>query len=212
MATFNYSDLLPEVLPSLAADPSDPVTEHAIKRAVIQFCSDSWIWRWVADPINSIAGESTYDLEPDSGADIAAVLRVSYDGLKLENKTFDWLDQEIPGWQATSASPKYFTQVDTEQIILAPVPESSVSNAISLTLALQPSQSSTTFPKWIYTQYGYQLAQGAMSYLMLMPDKGWSNPQIGAAYMATFQAAIASARADALASLGRATTRSKPQH
>ena len=31
MANIKYSELLDEVLPYLAADPSDPVTENAIK-------------------------------------------------------------------------------------------------------------------------------------------------------------------------------------
>ncbi len=212
MANVKYSDLLTEVLPNLAADPSDPVTEHAIKRAVIKFCNDSWIWNYLADPISVSIGESTYDLEPPTGTDITTVISVAYDTVPMQNKPIDWLNSTIPAWRTTRLTPKYFTQVNTDQIILAPVPESTISNGLSIIVALQPSQTSTGFPKWIYSQYVYTLAQGAIAYLMLMPDKGWSNPKLGIAYMQSFESSIADARNDAVSSLGRSPTRSTPHH
>lgn len=212
MANVKYSDLLPEVLPNLAADPSDPVTEHAIKRAVIQFCNDSWIWNYLADPMDVNIGEPTYDLEPLPGTDITTVISVAYDTVPMQNKPIDWLNSTIPAWRTTRLTPKYFTQVNTDQIILAPVPESTIPGGLSIILALQPDQRSSGFPKWIYSQYVYSIAQGAIAYLMLMPDKAWSNPQLGVAYMQKFESAIADARGDAAASLGRAPVRSSPFH
>lgn len=212
MATTKYSDLIDDVLPSLAADPSDPVTEHAIKRAVIEFCAGSWVWHHLPDPIDVEVSESTYDLEMPTGTDISTVMSASLNGVPLDPKSILWLDSNIPRWKQQVATPKYFTQVDTEQIILAPVPEVTSAQGLTMTLALQPSQSSTNFPRWIYSQYSYALADGAMAYLMLMPGKPWTDIKNGADRRSSFDAAIANARASAVTALGRAPQRTTSQH
>lgn len=212
MATTKYSDLLNDVLPHLAADPSDPVTEYHIRRAVIEFCADSWIWKYIPDPADIVAGESYYDIEIPTGTVLSSVLSVTYTGVPLDNKSTDWLDAEVPGWQTTQASVKYFTQIDLEQVILAPVPEYNVTEGLLMTLALQPSQSSVGFPSWIYNQYAYSLADGAVGYLMLMPNKPWTDFKMGATKMASFLTAKASARQAAVNALARAPVRTKGQH
>lgn len=212
MANIKYSDLLDDVLPHLAADPSDPVTEYAIKRACIDFCSGSWLWKHIPDPVDVVAGENTYDLEPLPGTDIATVIAAEHNNVPLDPKAIEWLNKEIPGWRTTRNTPKYFTQVDTEQIILAAVPEASIASGLTLTLALQPAQNSTGMPKWIVNQYLYVLADGAMARLMLMPNKPWTDLATGQDRRSKFEAAIANARASAVSALGRAAQRTASQH
>lgn len=212
MANIKYSELLDEVLPSLAADPSNPVTENAIKRTVIEFCSGSWIWRHLPDPIDVTAGEARYQLEPPPGTDVSAVIDVAHNNVPLDAKTTTWLDQNIPGWRTERKNPKYFTQVDTEEIILAAVPDLNIASGLSMTLALQPNQSATGFPKWIFNQYIYDLANGAIAKLMLMPSKPWTDLANGGDRRAKFEAAMANARNNAVSALGRAPGRAKYQH
>lgn len=212
MANIKYSDLLDDVLPSLAADPSDPVTEHAIKRAVIEFCAGSWVWKHLPDPMDVTAGEAVYDLEPLPGTDVAMVMNVALDGYKLDPQAVDWLDSNNPGWRTTTSAPKWFTQVDTEQLMLAPVPDATVAGGLTATLALQPNQSSTGFPAWIANQHMYALADGAIARLMLMPGKPWTDLQNGQDHRVKFEAAMANARANAVFGLGRASLRTAPQH
>ncbi len=212
MANIKYSELLDEVLPYLPADPSDPVTENAIKRAVIEFCSSSWIWRHLPDPITVIAGEAYYDLEPPTGTDIAAVIDVALNNVPLTAKSIAQLDDEIPGWRTTQITPKYYTQLDTEQVILAAVPPTGITDGLTMTLAVQPSQTATGFPKWIFNQYLYALADGALGKLMLMPNKPWTDLVNGADRRNRFESAIANARANAVSGLGRAAGRVKYQH
>ena len=212
MATVKYTDLLPEVLPNLAADPSEPVTVAAIKRACIQFCRESWVWKALPDPADLVAGETTYDLEARSGADVSAVINVTANGVPLKNRNSPWLDTELPGWRTTRATPKYYTQVNTQQVIIAPVPDLNVTGGLVMTLAMQPSQKATGLPDWLYNQYLYSLAHGALAYLMLMPGKAWTDRELGANYFKLFENAIADARADAESALGRAPVRSTYQH
>lgn len=210
MANTKYSDLLDDVLPSLAADPSDPVTEHAIKRAVIEFCAGSWIWKHLPDAIDVTAGEAVYDLEPLTGTDVATVMNVALGGMPLLHKGVDWLDSNERDWRTLRGTTRYFTQVDTEQLILACVPDTN--DSMSLTLALQPGQKSTGFPAWIANQHMYALADGAIARLMLMPGKPWTDVVNGQDHRAKFDAAIANARANAVFGLGRASLRTASQH
>lgn len=212
MATIKYSDLLPDVLPTLIADPSDPVTERAIKRAVIEFCAGSWVWQHLMDPIDVVAGESFYDLEPPTGGDISAVMHVECNGLPLVNKSLEWLNKEHPSWRLDRETPKWFTQVTPDQLILAKVPDATVAGGLYVTLAVEPSQSSTSFPKWIWNQYIYALVDGALSTLMLMPDKPWTDLKNGSARLDNFNAAINNARANGTAALSRATVRTSSHH
>ena len=212
MANVKYSELVDEVLPNLAADPSDPVTEHAIKRAVIQFCEGSWIWKHLPDPIDVTAGEATYSLEPPVGADVSAVIGIEYNGYQIDPKSLDWLNANEPGWRTKTGTPKYFTQVNTDEVILVPTPESSLVGGLVVTLAVAPSQSANSFPKWIFNQYIYALADGALAKLMTMPNKPWSDVPAGLDRRTAFDAAVAAAREVAVTALGRAPLRVKAQH
>ncbi len=212
MLIAKYSELIDDVLPSLAADPSYPVVEYAIKRACIEFCAGSWLWKHLPDAIDVTAGESTYDIELLPATDITTVIAAELNNVTLEPKTIEWLNKEIPGWRTTLKTPKYFTQVDTEQIILAAVPDASITAGLTLTIALQPSQNSTGLPKWIFNQYLYALADGAIARLMLMPAKPWTDLINGQDRRSRFEAAIANARSNAVSALSRAAMRTTSQH
>lgn len=212
MANIQYSDLIDEVLPQLAADPSDPVTEQAIKRAVIEFCRESWVWQHFPDPQNVRSGVADYDLEPPSGADIVTVIDAEYNRVPLTAKSVAWLNKEIPGWRTTGAAVKHYTQIDTDQVILAPLPAENITNGLVMTLALQPSQTATAFPKWIANQYIYQIAEGAIAKLMLMPNKPWTDLVNGQDHRHRFEQAFNDARESALSALGRAAVRVSAQH
>lgn len=212
MALIKYADLIDDVLPHLAADPSDPVTENAIKRTVIEFCAGSWLWRSFPDPVTVKAGVNTYDLDAESGTDVTTVLAAEFDGLPLKARDIPTLNADIPRWRTVSGAVKYFTQIDTETIILAPLPDVTMNKGLTLTLALQPNQKADGFPGWIYNQYIYALVDGAVSRLMLMPNKGWSDAANGLNLRAKFEAAIANARNAAVSALGVAPTRTRPQH
>lgn len=207
-----YEDLVSEVLPSLSADPSNPVAENAIKRSVIEFCHDSWVWKHMQDPIDLVAGEIEYDLEPVSGADVASVICVEVGGSIIEPRAVEWVSKTLPGWQRNRGTPKYFTQTDTEKILLVPASSISAPESIVVTIAMQPSARAVSFPDWIASRYMYAIVDGAASKLMLMPDKPWTDINGGADRRRLFESAIANARASAVFSLGSAPLRSKVYH
>jgi len=212
VANTKYSDLLSDVLPLLTADPSDPVTERAIQRAVIEFCTATWTWKQVSDLADIDAGESTYDIDIPSSADVVTVISLAIGGFPIQPKSIDELNATLPGWMTERGIPRYYTQVDLEQIILAPVPAGNAKNALAMIVALTPSRSSTSFPGWIDSKYHDALVNGAAAYLMLMPDRPWTSLAVGASLRARFEADMGNARASAAGSLGRAPIRSASHH
>lgn len=207
MASTKYSDISSEVLPILAAFPPEPLVENAIKRAVIEFCTESLIWKYLPDPIDIDAGEREYMIEIPPGAETAMVMNAAFDGDRITPQSTEWLDIELPGWGTDLATPKYFTQVESNQIILAPIPDSTISGGLMLTIALRPQVSSSGFPKWIANKYLYDIADGAAAKLMLMSGKPWTDAANGAYRKSQFDSAIAKARESSAKALGRAVIR-----
>lgn len=216
MASVKYADCLDEVWSQLAVKPSDPeidsTVQNAYRRTVIELCAGSWVWKESPDPLDVSAGESACDFELPQGAEVCAVLSVVLSGQPLDASTLSRLDQEIPDWRTRASTPRFYALTDTEQILLAPVPDASASGALVLTLALQPTPASTGFPRWLYRQYGDALADGAAARLMLMSGKPWSDLKNGAFRRDRFVAAAYNARARAASGLSGAPLRSTSQH
>lgn len=214
MSTIKYSDLLDEVLPFLAADPSDPVTEAAIRRSVIEFFANSWLWKHLPDPVDLVAGEPVYDLEPPQGGSVVAVMSVSANGQPIDNKTTEWLDRNVPLWRTDRRTTLYFTQVQSDQVILAPVPEINVVGGLTMTLAIAPSATSKAFPAWVVNNVNYleTIVDGALYRLMLMPNKPWTDLKNGADRRMQFNNGVASASELATSALSRAPTRVSSNH
>lgn len=205
-----YTAFFPDVKPHLNADPSDPVVENAIKNAAIDFCKRSMIWREYPDAITVLTGIASYDLEPESNADITMVMTARIDGELLTPQRQDQLDEALPAWQKNTGRVRQFTQLDMSSITLAPVPDAPAT--LALALALQPKRTSSDLPDWIATQYWEGIAAGATSRLMLMNNKPWTDLATGIDKRSQFDAAIGDAKQAALHGLGRGVMRTTPQH
>lgn len=212
MANIKFIEAQNDVLALLSADPSEPVVEHAIKRAAIEFCAGSWVWKHLPDPLDVQAGEAVYDLETPSGAEVVVVIHAEYDALPLENKGIDWLDSNIKGWRTTQQPPRFFTQVDTDQIILAGVPDANITAGLVLTLALCPMQNATGIPAWLFNGYVDDLVSGAVARLATMQGKRWTDGGLAAYHDSKFKTAIAQARAAGVNALSRAPVRVTGHH
>lgn len=211
MSNAKLSELLPDVLPQLNADPSEPVVEHAIKRAAIEFCELSRVWRHVPDSQDIVAGESYYDVEAPMGADVVGVLSVKADGTLLQALTITQLDQQIPGWR-TPAPVQFYAQLDTEQVMLAPTPDTTIENGLDMVLALRPSAAATTIPKWMMARYGQAIAHGALSRLFRMAGRPWADGNLGALARERFMVGVATAKHDGETGMQTAVIRTTPHN
>lgn len=207
-----YTALVPDVLAHLTADPSDPVTEGAVRNAVIEFCARSRIWRAYADGIDVVAGEGSYDIELPSGADLACVLSATLDGMPLDLESPDRLDAAAPTWRTDTGAGRRLTQTDMASVLVTPVPAAAIATGLVLSYALMPKRSASVFPDWIAAQHWEGLTAGAMYRLMLMRGRPWSDEKTGIEKRQQFNTAISSAKESATRGLSRAPTRTTSQH
>ncbi|MGE8446710.1 MAG: hypothetical protein ACN6O1_10890 [Comamonas sp.] len=211
MAAFTLADAVDDVLPHLAADPSSPVTELAIRNAAIEFCSTSGVWTYTQEDASLTAGQRAVELEPDMGAAVVRVLAVRYRGKALAPANQGkWLD-EVEYGDPTGA-PRFWAQNDTEQVLLHPVPVTSQAGVLEIDLALQPSRTATTVPGWIWAKWGERIVDGALARLMLMPGKPWTAPELGALHRQLFHGAMHNAQAGAITNRARAPLRTRSRH
>jgi hypothetical protein len=202
MSNTKYTDLFNEVLPELPG-VGTALVENAIRNAVIKFCADSWCWKHYPDAQSVVAAQSDYDLEAPVGADVAAVMRLTLDGAPLDPlQADDTLDTSACG----------FAQPEPSIVRLFPAPVENITDGLRFVLAVQPRRASASFPSWIFARYLDALAAGAKSRLLLMPGKPWSNAALGADYRNTFVGEAMNAKAEAVAGLSRAPTRTRSQH
>lgn len=208
-----YTDLFNDVLPDVPGVGLD-LAQNAIMNVVIDFCNASNVWRVFADPQDVIAGQSTYDLEPPSGADVAQLMALSIAGHRTPITAIseDMLLTLDPDWQSQTGRPRNYLAQDTETVILYPVPDCTETAALRMTLSLQPRRTSQFFPSWIWTQYYAPLIAGAKANLLAMPKKPWSDPKLAMYHQSIYDAGVAQALADSTRSIVRTTLRTTSFH
>ncbi|CAG2132522.1 phage adaptor protein [Cupriavidus numazuensis] len=211
MSTTKYTDLFNEVLPELPGVGQD-LAANAIRNTIIEFCHGSWAWRYFMDPMPVLANLNTYELDPPPGAEVVQALVVKVDGKELPPSNETDVTARYPRWQTEAGTPKCYLTDDPSQIILAPVPDTKIPGGLVVTVALQPTRTSTTFPTWIWSRYFDGLAAGAKARLMAMPGKPWTSPQLFQLYRGQFEAAMAGAKVESLKSLSRGALRTTSYH
>lgn len=207
MAAFNFSDAVDDVLPHLAADPSAPVTEAAIRNAAIEFCATSGVWCYTQPDGSLLAGERAVELEPDMGAEVARVEAVRYRGKALQPiRLATWATKP------QADGPSFWTQNDNVQILVQPTPVKSEAGAIEIDMVLQPSRSATSIPGWIWTKWGEDIVSGALARLMLMPSRPWTAVDIAVAHQNKFHNAMYAARVGTVTNRGKSPLRTRSCH
>lgn len=210
MSNAKYTDLLDEVMPHVPGADTDIVV-NAIKRAVIQFCVKSLVWRVPSDPI-TVYADGTADIDsPESNTQVVKVLSAKLAGRKdpILPKSPEWLDAWNPDWRTAIGEAQYFTQDNPLQMLVTLAPGSQLVGALTAQLALAPSIVSSGVEKWILDRYAEPLASGAIGRLMIMAKKPWTNAQLGLGHMQEFQAGIGAAMAQAAKGFGRGPLRTE---
>ena len=213
MANTLYDQLTPFVLPEVAGC-SVPMVERAIREAAIEFCNRSKVWIYVCDPVDLDAGEGRYDIDVPTQSSLVEIksVKIANEVDPLSPVTVGYLEENYVNWQTDRGNPRQYTQLTDEEVLLVPIPNSTLTDGLIVTLCLKPSRSSTGFPAWINERYQDAIVAGAKQRLLMMSGVQWSNPMAGAMEKTVFENAIANASVDAALSRVRATIRTTPTH
>lgn len=206
-----WSTWFPDVLPHTPSCPGI-MAGNEIAAAARQFFRDSRAWKATLDPISLDAGEPNVQVFPDESA--TAIVRIESVALGSAALTVLTLPEAMRShsadWATQTGVPVSITMMTPATLRVIPYPASAVTDLLSLTVTLRPSDSAVGLPDELYAAFRDAIANGARGKLLAMPDKPWTNLQLGTMYLNNFEQAIASARAGADTGYGKARIPGRP--
>lgn len=195
-----WSQFYPDVLPELPEAPQ-PLVDHWLRHTAIEFCERSKAHVVTLTPVDAVALRMDYAISLAADTELVEVVSARFKGKKLTPAAPRFLDAKYDDWQGATGSPEYFTQADTENVLLVPAPTDAATGALVLRAAIKPEAAATGIDNWLFSQYRLALCAGLKAKLMAMEDKPWTRPNLVAFYQDIFESAI-----------GKATTAASDGH
>ncbi len=194
MSQVAWSAFYPDVMINVENCPEFTV-DRFLRRAAIEICSQSKRLKFAMDPISTIAGHPTYDLDPDSGTDTVSILDCTLDDKPLDPIRRDEIAR-FRDWTTEQRKPtKYLMDVDDETVRFWRIPDAIYQ--VQITLSLKPSQTAAGIEAWFADRYRDAIVSGALAGLHAIPKQVWSDAGLALFHDGRFQAGIRKACADA---------------
>lgn len=185
----SWRNFVPLVRQSTAKCPVSGIAAQ-VREAAREFCARARIWTDKSLAADVLAGESAYGLRPPDQADVRGLLSVRFGGQRLTPLApAQW--RNLPDQTATA--PTHFIFNEPNVVRLYPTPLADVAGALLVEVVLMPAVRSSGGPEFLLSKHGTTIAFGAISRLMLMPDRPWSDAGGGAFYAKKFDDGMAGA-------------------
>lgn len=185
MAQIPVMDLLGDVAQVCRQAPT-PTLIAAYARAARQFCLKS---RWLVVRIegDTSAGEPRYSLGSDPYAEIFGVA-----GITLYESATEFaalVESDSSTWDPTveQGVPEFYQYLPEAQVALHKTP-GAVYN-MTIAACITPKRGATSIDASLVTKWEYALQDGAMAYLLALPDVAWANLQLAQVHEARFMTA-----------------------
>lgn len=204
MATTAFTVWLPEVLPSVPECP-EVLAINAIRNSCVEFCNATNWWQGDYGTTAITAAQLPFSFTVANSGSVAQILVATLDGAPLVPANVDELDSKVIGWRDATGQPRVYFQPLPGTIDFYPRPAGTDSYDIFMRVSYTPLRAATTVDSTVYESYMEEIAAGALSRLMMIPGKPWTNEQAGAAYDSTFKSAKVQATIEASRSYGRAS-------
>ena len=176
MAT--YDSLVKEILPYVPGCP-DSLVETNLRSATIELCEKSRAYTFDLDPISTVSGTFEYDFDQPTGTDV-------HSGNDLDPISPRSLELNFPDWRNRSAIPRVYLQKTPDTFWLVPVPNSSATDAIQLSVALKPTRTASSISTDFSTDYRDAILYGALYRLLRIPSRDWTDAPAAADYLGLF--------------------------
>jgi hypothetical protein len=204
MTATTFVEFADYVRPFIPGVP-DTALQAAVRSASIEFCDQSMYWIYDHDPITTLADINEYDLDAPCDGIPARVLVAFFNDIPLVPKSEDQLVNLFgDNWRDRTGDPRYYLQDRYEDLIVAPCPTERTANAITLRIAVKPTQSSTEIDSDVYEQWAEYIGYGARARLHEIPNQMYSDPAMSARCWAMFKYGIGKAKIERNRSLTRA--------
>lgn len=182
MPNRNFVDLVPRVATSVVGAPN-PLIEQYIRDAAIEVCEKALVWRYDQPLIRLTPNVYDYPYEPPSQSEVHAVLTAYLnDQSKLQLVTLDDLHDQCPQWPNgdSRGAPTMVAQLDSDNFVVAPIPDDVRSYDIHMVVALKPLREAAFMDKTVLDDIEQVVIHGALQHLLVLPDKNWTNKELGA--------------------------------
>jgi hypothetical protein len=158
------------------------------KRALREFCEQTYAYQIDLDPIQIEGGIAQYDLDVDTGFEVTTIISafIGYERIAPLAP-----HQVRPTW---ASYPSRYVQWDGTTVTLYPTPVEDGVDPLALRVALTPLLSATDMDDGFADEYGEDIANGAAYRLMVMPKQPFTDLTGSLAYKAAFGRAISDAR------------------
>ena len=211
MATALYSAGVPEISAMVYGCPL-PVIERYISKVVIELCRRASVWRANLAPLPLVAGVYNYTaivpvntvLHNILHANLNVVIALSKAPLRI--LTDAQVADMYPLWPDTVnvQQPSAIFQSGPDSINVYPVPDAISAYNINLLAVLRPTAAATGWDAALQDEFREVIYHGTLYYLMLMPNRVWTDQTQAQFHGKIYTNLISDARAKANKSYTRA--------
>ena len=173
--------------------PDSLSSESTLRSASIEFAERSKAYVYDLDPITTISGVYEYEFDQPSGTDVHQILWMTYDGDDLDPISPRSLELNYPDWRDKTSLPQVYLQKNPSTFWVIPVPNSSVTNGLLLSVALKPSRTTSNIDTTFSNSYRDGIVYGTLYRLLRIPAKDWTDPRAASDYLNLFNQEIVQA-------------------
>lgn len=189
-----YTTFFPNIYVS-APEVPDPAVLSAVRDTCIDFCKQTNVWQVDLDPIDVVAGQPTYDLFAPAQTLVTQILGLAYYRRELHPRSETSLRLQERNWNDQPGEPHQFSRRPGDDlVILYPTPTHDAAAALTGTISVQPSRTSTSVIDDVYQRYLEPIVAGTLARLYLHVDTAYSNPAAVPMLNAQYQVAVNKAR------------------
>ena len=168
------------------------VIDNAVLRTCRDFCDKTHIWRYEHPAVAMVSGTSDYTLTPPAETEVAWVNSATQGTHDVSPVGRDIAKKLYPAGRTGSVADSFY-MLDSGTFRVLPTPTGNP-QPITLDIALRPIMAATTIGAILFDEWGEYIAHGALSRLLAMPGKNWSEPNTAAFHIQRYKLGIAEAK------------------
>ena len=211
MSMQSYDSLVRDII-LYAAHCPEPIATHAAKMTVIDFCRRTHWWKVTSDPVDLTAGEPNYFVEVPNGTEPISVVAVWYNNRPLWPMGFSTRNRfQFTNLSSQKGTPQAFTQDTLPELTLLPTPQFAETNALVMTVAVQPKRSADSADRDMMERYFDALVWGALSRVLSIPNQPFTSLDNAAIREKQYREEVTKAKIDANKALTAASLRVQPR-
>lgn len=203
------ADMAARVLSNLPACPQ-PIAEDYLRLSAIDFCRSSMAWTEVLDPVSLTAADFPYMASPVTDSKIIKVLSVVVNDLypSLPETSIRWVEQHVDNWRTALGAPANFIEMPRGVITVIPLPDTDTT--LSITVALEPSDSASEIADTLYDEFRSVIVSGALYLLAMIPNMPWTSVPFAMYHKQVFDNGVRDAKRDYNLQFQRMTLTTSP--